>query len=64
MLATAALWVLIQTSLKNIDWTTSAKEWPTRSSPPKKIYKKYSGFDPVKDPNPDLGSDRKPIFPK
>ncbi len=35
-LATAALWVRIQTSLKNQKWATSAKKWPTHSSPPKK----------------------------
>ncbi len=34
--ATAALWVRIQTSLKNHKWTTEAKEWPTHCSPPKK----------------------------
>jgi hypothetical protein len=39
LLATAALGVRIQTSLKNTKWATSAKEWPTHSSPPKK-YKK------------------------
>ncbi len=36
LLATAALWVRIQTSLKNTKWATKAKEWPTHSSPPKK----------------------------
>jgi hypothetical protein len=35
-LATAVLWVRIQTSLKNHKWATKAKEWPTHSSPPKK----------------------------
>jgi hypothetical protein len=39
-LATAVLWVRIQTSLKNHKWATLAKEWPTHSSPPKQIYKK------------------------
>jgi hypothetical protein len=34
--ATAALWVRIQTFLKNQKWTTKAKEWPAHSSPPKK----------------------------
>jgi hypothetical protein len=34
LLATEALWVRIQTSTK---WATSAKEWPTHSSLPKKI---------------------------
>jgi hypothetical protein len=28
LLATAALWVLIQTSLKNTKWAIQAKEWP------------------------------------
>ncbi len=37
--AAAALWVRIQTSLKNTEWATKAKEWPTHSSSPK-IYKK------------------------
>jgi hypothetical protein len=32
-LATAALWVRIQTYLKNTKWATYAKEWP---------YKKYT----------------------
>ncbi len=40
LLATAALWVRIQTSLKNTKWATSAKKWPTHSSPPKNIQKK------------------------
>jgi hypothetical protein len=40
LLATAALLVRIQTSLKNTKWVTSAKEWPTHSSPSKNIYKK------------------------
>ncbi len=39
-LATAVLWVRIQTSLKNHKWATQAKEWPTHSSPPKKYTKK------------------------
>jgi hypothetical protein len=43
-LTTAALWVRIQTSLKNHKWATSqAKEWPTHSSAPKKYTKKRSG---------------------
>ncbi len=29
LLATAALWIRIQTSLKNTKWVTKAKEWPT-----------------------------------
>jgi hypothetical protein len=40
LLATAPLWVRIQTSLKNTKWATSAKDWPTHSSPPTK-YEKY-----------------------
>jgi hypothetical protein len=42
LLATAALWFRIQTSIKNTSWATQAKEWPIHSSPPKKknIYKK------------------------
>ncbi len=36
LLATAALCVRIQTSLKNTKWATEAKEWLTHSSPPKK----------------------------
>jgi hypothetical protein len=40
LLATAAPWVRIQTSLKNTKW--AAKEWPTHSNPPKEInQKKY-----------------------
>jgi len=35
LLATAALWVQIQSSIKSINWTTWAKEWPTHASPPK-----------------------------
>jgi hypothetical protein len=38
-LATAELWVRIQTSLKNHKWATYEKEWPTQSSPPKKYTK-------------------------
>jgi hypothetical protein len=34
LLATAALWVRIQTSLKNTKWATLVKEWPTLSSLP------------------------------
>ncbi len=37
LLATAALWVRIQTSLKNIKWETTAKEWPTHKKINKKI---------------------------
>jgi len=40
MLATAALWVRIQTSLKNTKLAAYAKEWPTYSSPPKNIQEK------------------------
>jgi hypothetical protein len=40
LLATAALWVQIQTSLKNKKWATFAREWPTLSSPPKKYTKR------------------------
>ncbi len=47
-LATAALWVLIQTSLKNHKWATNAKEWPTHSSPPKKYTKKIYIFSDQK----------------
>jgi hypothetical protein len=36
LLATAALWVRIQTSPKITKWQTYAKEWPTHSSPPQK----------------------------
>ncbi len=44
LLATAALWVRIQTSLKNTNWATQAKEWPTHSSPPKNIQKNYRDY--------------------
>jgi hypothetical protein len=37
LLATAALWVRIQRSLKNTKWAIEAKEWATHSSPPKCI---------------------------
>jgi hypothetical protein len=40
LLATAALWVRIQTSIKHTNWAPLAKERQTHSSPPKKIYKK------------------------
>jgi hypothetical protein len=40
LLTMAALWVRNQTSLKNTEWATLAKEWPTHSSPPKNIKKK------------------------
>jgi hypothetical protein len=36
LLATAALWVRIQTTLKNSKWATSAKEWQTHSTRPQK----------------------------
>ncbi len=42
LLATAALWVRIQTSLKNTKWAIYAKEWPTHSSA-KKYTKEESG---------------------
>jgi len=42
LLATAALWVRIQTSVKNTKRETYGKDWPTHSSPPKKnIQKEY-----------------------
>jgi hypothetical protein len=41
LLATAGLWVRIQTSLKSTKWATSAKEWSTHSSPPKKYLKNF-----------------------
>jgi hypothetical protein len=40
MIAIAALWIEIQTSLKNAKWATEAKEWPTHSSQPEKFFKK------------------------
>ena len=40
LLATAALWVRIQTSLKKTKWATWAKERPTHCSPPTKYTKK------------------------
>jgi len=40
LLARAALWVRIQTSLKNTKWVTYAKERPIYYSPPKNIQKK------------------------
>jgi hypothetical protein len=40
-LATAALWVRIQTSFKNHKCASQAKEWPTH--PTKKIMKDYGG---------------------
>ncbi len=45
LLATAARWVRIQTSLiKNYKkWATSAQEWPTQSNPLKKYTKKVFG---------------------
>jgi hypothetical protein len=49
LLATAALWVRLQTSLKNTKWATYAKEWPTHSSPPKikNIYNKNIEKKPI-----------------
>ncbi len=41
-LASAVLWLRIQTSLENHKWATYAKEWPTHSSPPKKYTNKKS----------------------
>ncbi len=46
LLATETLWVQIEASLKNAKWATQAKEWPTYSSPPKKISKKISLCQP------------------
>ncbi len=43
-LATAALWVRIQTYLKNTKWATYAKEWPTHSSPLKNIQKEKKKY--------------------
>ncbi len=40
LLATPALWVRIQTYLKDTKWAKIAKEWPTHSSPPKNIQEK------------------------
>jgi hypothetical protein len=40
LLDTAALWVRIQTSLKNTNWATYAKEWPTHSI----LVKHYDNF--------------------
>jgi hypothetical protein len=37
VLSGSALWVRIQTSLKNHKWATQAKEWPTHSSRHKNI---------------------------
>jgi hypothetical protein len=49
LLATAALWVRIQTSLKNPKWATFAKEWPTHSnSPPKKYTKRIFSYTKTK----------------
>ncbi len=42
-LATAALWVRIQTPLKNTKWAIKAKEWP-----PKKCNKKGAAWTNVK----------------
>jgi hypothetical protein len=44
LLATAALWVRIQTSLKKTKWATKAKEWPSLSSPQKNIQKQKNSF--------------------
>jgi hypothetical protein len=40
LLATAAFWARIQTSLKNTKWGHKQKEWLTHKGPPKKIYTK------------------------
>ncbi len=40
LLATAAIWVQIQTCLKIAKWETETKEWATHSSPPKKCTKR------------------------
>ncbi len=40
LLATAALWIRSQTSLKNTKEATKAKEWPTHWNPKKKEEKK------------------------
>jgi hypothetical protein len=40
-LATAVLWVRIQTSLKNHTWATLAKEWPTHLARQKNIKKGF-----------------------
>jgi hypothetical protein len=37
LLATAALWVRIQTSLKNTNWAKQRGAWPKHSSLPKNI---------------------------
>jgi hypothetical protein len=39
LLARIALWVRIQTSLKNTEWTTEPQEWLTQSSTSKNINK-------------------------
>jgi hypothetical protein len=43
LLATAAVWARVKTSLKNTKWAASAKKWPTQSSPPKNIQKNRFG---------------------
>ncbi len=48
LLATAALWVKIQTCLKK--WAKKAKKWPTHSSPPKKYTKNYGHSTAVRPP--------------
>ncbi len=40
LFATAALWVLIQTSIKKYKMGGKGKEWQTHSRPPKKYLKK------------------------
>jgi hypothetical protein len=40
LLATAAVWVRIQISLKNTKWATLAKKWPTHSRPSNKKKRK------------------------
>jgi hypothetical protein len=40
LLATAALWVRSQKSLKNKKRATQATEWPTHSSPQKNVQKR------------------------
>jgi hypothetical protein len=41
LIATTALWIRIQTSLKNTKRATEAKEVPTHSRPQKKTIKSY-----------------------
>jgi hypothetical protein len=44
LLASAAVWVRIQTSLKNTKWATSAREWPIKQKYTKKT---LWGFDNI-----------------